>query len=992
MPGAERGLALARTTLDGDGGGRRPRPGRRRIPPLQHRRALARCRTSRRCSTTTRCSRRRTRALFARTKEPRFARAARRTLEWVEREIARPGGGYASSLDADTQGHEGAHLHVDRAPRCARSLPTADADFVVEVLGIRPEGNYDEEATGRATGRNIPHFAAPLARARGGAGPRPRGAARRGSTRCSLALRACPRRARAAGSRRQGDRRLERAAALGLRARGRGARRRDVPRVGPRARRVPPARAPPRGRHAAPIPARPPGRRSPGSPRTWCTSPRGSSTSPRPTRRAAAGREAARAVADDLLARFEDREVGGFWATASGTHETLIARAKEVCDSPIPSDNGTAARLLLRLAARTGEARYRAAADRTLAAYRPLLARAETGRGVVALVARARPADGARPRRAPRRGPGPGRRARAPGRRRGGRAGSSAARPGRGRSVRLAVRVRLDEGWHVNGADAPAGRVGHDARARGEGAGEPGLRPAGPRPSPVASGAPARLRRARSGSAARSTCPRRRRAGPRRVSLLLTRPAVRRDLVPRARGGAPRRRAALRGRRCPGAAPGRLREVAPAPRRALRSTSRRGEGRRGSAMIEVTTRTLGGFKVEARARRPRCDSTRPRRTAARARAPRRSETLLAALSACAATDDDVVREAQAVAARERDRDQATLERPAAGGDGAPEDRPDVHPRGRARRRAEEAPPSRSPANARSTARSRARSRWRSGSREPRRARLEVFDNPRARARLRDRARAPRVHVALPAHGQPDFATVTVRYVPDRTCVELKSLKHVPPRLPPAGRVLRGAGQPDPRRPRRGALAPRRIEVEGEFRGRGRHHLDGDARATRTRAAGGGDVSAKARRIPRGADAQSSSSACAQELARQQKIGEAAYALHTSLDLDDLLGLILKAAREGVDADRGTVYLLSADGQRALVARALGHRPSSRSACPWGAASPAPSRRTARRSGSTTSTRTRASTAPGTRRPVTGRGPCSPRPSATASARSSASSS
>jgi sigma-B regulation protein RsbU (phosphoserine phosphatase) len=52
----------------------------------------------------------------------------------------------------------------------------------------------------------------------------------------------------------------------------------------------------------------------------------------------------------------------------------------------------------------------------------------------------------------------------------------------------------------------------------------------------------------------------------------------------------------------------------------------------------------------------------------------------------------------------------------------------------------------------------------------------------------------------------------------------------------------------------------------------------------------------------------------QELARHKKIGEAAYALHTSLDLDDLLGLILKAAREGVDADRGTVYLVSSDGK------------------------------------------------------------------------------
>lgn len=52
----------------------------------------------------------------------------------------------------------------------------------------------------------------------------------------------------------------------------------------------------------------------------------------------------------------------------------------------------------------------------------------------------------------------------------------------------------------------------------------------------------------------------------------------------------------------------------------------------------------------------------------------------------------------------------------------------------------------------------------------------------------------------------------------------------------------------------------------------------------------------------------------QELARERKLNEAAYALHTTLDLDELLGLILKAAREGVDADRGTVYLLADDGK------------------------------------------------------------------------------
>ena len=49
-----------------------------------------------------------------------------------------------------------------------------------------------------------------------------------------------------------------------------------------------------------------------------------------------------------------------------------------------------------------------------------------------------------------------------------------------------------------------------------------------------------------------------------------------------------------------------------------------------------------------------------------------------------------------------------------------------------------------------------------------------------------------------------------------------------------------------------------------------------------------------------------------QLSRQQHLLDASYALHTTLDLDELLMLILDAARRGVHADRGTVFLLSDD--------------------------------------------------------------------------------
>jgi len=70
---------------------------------------------------------------------------------------------------------------------------------------------------------------------------------------------------------------------------------------------------------------------------------------------------AARELADTILARFADPERGGFFATADD-HEELIARRKELEDAPIPAGASAAAFGMLRLAALTGEHRYEEAA------------------------------------------------------------------------------------------------------------------------------------------------------------------------------------------------------------------------------------------------------------------------------------------------------------------------------------------------------------------------------------------------------------------------------------------------------------------------------------------------------------------------------------------------------------------------------------------------------------------------------------------------------
>ncbi|MBL8880147.1 MAG: NADPH-dependent 7-cyano-7-deazaguanine reductase QueF [Phycisphaerales bacterium] len=54
--------------------------------------------------------------------------------------------------------------------------------------------------------------------------------------------------------------------------------------------------------------------------------------------------------------------------------------------------------------------------------------------------------------------------------------------------------------------------------------------------------------------------------------------------------------------------------------------------------------------------------------------------------------------------------------------------------------------------------------------------LEVFPNPNAKRDYTIRHVAPEFTSRCPRTGQPDFGKVIVEYIPDRTCVELKSLK------------------------------------------------------------------------------------------------------------------------------------------------------------------------------------------------------------------------
>jgi hypothetical protein len=85
-------------------------------------------------------------------------------------------------------------------------------------------------------------------------------------------------------------------------------------------------------------------------------------------------------LADSMLAHFADSEGGGFFYT-SNDHEPLIARKKDILDTPVPSSTGLAVTALLRLARHSGRDDYRQAVAETLSVSLDWMERASLGVG-----------------------------------------------------------------------------------------------------------------------------------------------------------------------------------------------------------------------------------------------------------------------------------------------------------------------------------------------------------------------------------------------------------------------------------------------------------------------------------------------------------------------------------------------------------------------------------------------------------------------------------
>jgi uncharacterized protein YyaL (SSP411 family) len=99
-------------------------------------------------------------ALWQATRDDEIRRVTEETLGWLAREMTSSEGGFFSSLDADSEGHEGRYYVWDSGELDA--LLGEDASLVKHYWGVTAEGNFE--------GRNIlfvPHDPSAVARAQG---------------------------------------------------------------------------------------------------------------------------------------------------------------------------------------------------------------------------------------------------------------------------------------------------------------------------------------------------------------------------------------------------------------------------------------------------------------------------------------------------------------------------------------------------------------------------------------------------------------------------------------------------------------------------------------------------------------------------------------------------------------------------------------------------------------------------------------------------------
>ena len=292
---------------------------------------------------------------FRATGTERYAEVARTTLDFMLRELATADGGFASALDADSEGEEGRFYTWDRGAFAdalrAAEISDADTQLLAAHWGIVEGGNWE--------GKSILHVA----------GPEPPNDLLKAARAALLTAR--EERVRPG----RDDKQLAAWNGMALRALGAGALVLGDEHFADGARRC--------AQFIRDRLVRDDGR-------LWRTARDGAAHTPAFSEdyaHVADGLLAAYAALGDpadlqLAAALMDRAVADFWDEASGTlfdtsdeHDRIVARPRSLIDGATPSANAVAADVLLRLAVLTGQADHDRRARSILRAAAPALDR-----------------------------------------------------------------------------------------------------------------------------------------------------------------------------------------------------------------------------------------------------------------------------------------------------------------------------------------------------------------------------------------------------------------------------------------------------------------------------------------------------------------------------------------------------------------------------------------------------------------------------------------
>src|SRR5271169_267999 len=94
---------------------------------------------------------------WAITGDETYARVARCTGDYLLREMRGEEGGFFAGTDADSEGEEGRFFVWDPT-EIREVLGKEEGEYFCEWYGVRPEGNFRDEGSGRLTGRSILHL------------------------------------------------------------------------------------------------------------------------------------------------------------------------------------------------------------------------------------------------------------------------------------------------------------------------------------------------------------------------------------------------------------------------------------------------------------------------------------------------------------------------------------------------------------------------------------------------------------------------------------------------------------------------------------------------------------------------------------------------------------------------------------------------------------------------------------------------------------------